>query len=191
MKRLLLAFVFLLPVSVQAAEHVLIPMLGATSWSEDSGHTARGSAIVFEDDNNPTLGFKYLYMYDSGFAWGGNIYVYNKDVVTAGQAKDAVVSHVHALAEYYFNSKGNVSPFIGAGIGFTGITFNEGVLDEESSSGGSIELNGGVKFRVSESFSLQLEYKYTNFDVDEDIDSLNTNINTDSQSLMVGVAMEI
>ena len=191
MKLLFLALAFLTPFSAQAAEHVLMPMVGATSWSDDTGHTARGSAIAFEDDNNPTLGFKYLYMYDSGFAWGGNIYVYNKDVVTAGQADDANVSHVHALAEYYFNSKGTVSPFVGAGIGITGITFNEGVLDEESTSGGSVELNGGIKFRVSESFSLQLEYKYTNFDVDEDIDSLNTNIDTDSQSLMVGVAMEL
>ena len=189
MKHIILILTLLIPFSVQAAEHHLIPMVGFTNWSDESGHTARGAALTFEDDNNFTLGFKYLYMFDSGFAIGGDLYIYEKDVVTPLLVSDAGVSHFHALAQYYFNSKETVSPFIGAGLGFTGITFDGGLLDDEDTSGLSIELNGGVLFRLSDRIGLQVEYKYTDFDVDDEIDGFRTDIDTNSHSLMFGVAI--
>ena len=191
MKRLFLILSFLLPFSVQAGENILVPMIGFSSWSDESGHTARGSAITFEDDNELTFGFKYLYMFDGGFALGGNVYLYDKDVSSIIQANDAGVAHIHALAAYYFNHTGLVSPFVGVGLGVTAIGFDGGILDDEGSGGESIELNGGVLFRMSERVGFQIEYKYVDFDMDEDIDGLRTDIESESHSLLFGVSIHI
>jgi opacity protein-like surface antigen len=166
-------------------------MLGYSEWSDNSGHIARGGSINFKDDNDITFGFKYLYQFDSGFALGGNIYVYDKDVLTTSQATDAGVSHIHFLAEYFFNPQGSMSPFIGGGFGFTGIGFNNGLLDDEASVGESIELNAGLLFRLSERVGFQLEYKFVDFDIDEDIDGFLTNIESESHSLMFGVSIHL
>jgi opacity protein-like surface antigen len=191
MKQVILSIALMLPFSTYAADHALIPLIGMTDWSDDSGHTARGASISFENDSQPMLGFKYLYMLDNGFAVGGNVYAYTKDVQTFVQADEAGVSHIHAVAEYYMNPTGSVSPFIGLGIGFSAISFDGGVLDEESTSGESYELNAGLRAAITDSIDMHFEYKYTDFDMDDDIDNLNTNINTDSHSLMLGVAIRI
>jgi len=191
MRQLFVVLALLLPLPVQAGDHILIPMFGFTDMSDNTGHTARGNSISFDDSNEATLGFKYLYMVEGGFAFGVNTYFYEKDLTTTAQATDADIMHVHGVAQYYFNHKGAVSPFLGLGLGFSAISFNSGILDDETSSGGSYELNGGVLFKVSETIGLQVEYKYTDFDIDDAIDSLNTNIDTDSHSVLVGVSITL
>ena len=191
MKRLIIVLFFLSPFSAHAGENILSPMIGFTNWSDNTGHTARGNAIAFDDDNDLTLGFKYLYMFDSGFALGGNVFLYDKDVTTTFQANDAGVIHIHALAEYFFNPTGSVSPFIGGGIGVTGIGFSGGILDEEGTGGESIEFNGGVLFRLSKRVGFMIEYKYIDFDVDEDIDGFATNIESESQSLLFSATIHL
>lgn len=191
MKHFFLICMLLFPCTSFAGENILVPMIGYSNWSDTSGHIARGNTINFEDDNELTLGFKYLYLFDSGFAVGGNFFLYDKNVLTPSQANDSGVVHIHALAEYFFNSKSSVSPFVGVGIGVTGIGFDGGVLDGDGTGGDSIELNGGVLFRVSERVGFQVEYKYVDFDMDENIDGFTTNIESTSQSLLFGVSIHI
>ena len=190
MKRLLFSFLLLLPMSVHAGQNILIPMVGFSRWTDDSGHTARGSTISFEDENSLNFGAKYLYMFDAGFALGANAYLYEKDVLTTN-ASSAGVIHVHGLAEYFFNHTGTVSPFLGLGVGFSSIGFNDGILDEESSGGESFEFNAGVLFRTSDRIGFQIEYKYTDFDMDEEIDDLPTDIESESHSVHFGVSIHI
>jgi opacity protein-like surface antigen len=191
LKRLVLVVILLYPSVSNAGENILVPMIGFSSWSDNSGHIARGNTINFEDNQDLTFGFKYLYLFDSGFALGGNFYLYGKDVLTTSQASDSGVLHVHAVAEYFFSPKSSVSPFVGAGIGFTVIGFDGGTLDNDGTGGGSYELNGGVLFRISERVGFQVEYKYVDFDMDEDIDGFTTNIDSSSQSLLFGVSIHI
>jgi hypothetical protein len=190
-KRFILVLVLLYPCTSNAGENILVPMIGFSNWSDNTDHIARGNTINFEDKNDFTLGFKYLYMFDSGFALGGNFFLYDKDVATTSQASDSGILHVHALAEYFFSPKSSVSPFVGAGIGVTAIGFDGGTLDNDGTGGGSIELNGGVLFRISERIGFQVEYKYVDFDMDEDIDGFTTNIESTSQSLLFGVSIHI
>jgi opacity protein-like surface antigen len=191
MRHFLIGIVLLLPLTAQAGQHLIVPTLGVTSWSDETGHLARGTTLNFEDDNSLTLGAKYLYMFDSGIALGGNAYFYGKDVLNPVQADDAGVVHVHGLVEYIFTPGSDVMPFIGLGIGFSSIGFSGGVLDDESSAGESYELNGGVIFKLSETIGIQLEYKYIDFDIDDDIDGLNTEINTDAHSFLLGVSIHL
>ena len=51
---------------VYAGENILTPMLGVTTWSDDTGHIGRGTALDFSDSTQTTLGFRYLYLFDSG-----------------------------------------------------------------------------------------------------------------------------
>lgn len=174
-----------------ADEHILTPLLGTSNWSDNTGHTARGSTLSFRDRNELTKGFRYLYLLDNGFAFGGDIYGYKKDVTTTSQANEAGVVHLHALAEYFFIPRGEVSPFVGVGMGISAIGFSGGILDEEGTGGTSVELNGGVLFRLSEIVGLQVEYKYTRFDIDANIDKLYTNIDTNANSLLLGLTIHI
>lgn len=189
MKRLILTVLLsITTVSAYAGENIITPLFGITTWSDDSGHTARGLPLAFKDSNETTLGVRYLYLFDSGLAVGGDAYLYTKNVSTI-QAEDAGVLHTHALIEYFFNSHGDVSPFIGAGIGVTGIGFSGGTLDGDGTGGSSTELNAGVMFRLSTHIGIQVEYKLTSFKADEDIDGYNTNIDTKASSLLMGLTI--
>jgi opacity protein-like surface antigen len=185
----LILAIFSLP--TYAGEHILTPMLGISNWSDNTGHTARGSSLSFRDSNETTYGFRYLYQLDSRFAFGGNIYLYDMDVTTTSQANDAGVAHFHALAEYFFNNNDNITPFIGAGVGVSAIGFSGGNLDDDGTAGLSFELNGGVMFRLTDIIGLQLEYKLISFEMDEDIHSLRTNIDTTASSFLIGLNIQI
>ena len=174
-----------------AGENILTPMIGFTSWSDDSDHTARGNSLAFKDSNELTLGFRYLYMFDNGVALGGNFYIHDKDVTTTTQANDAGVLHIHGLVEYFFNPRGGISPFIGGGIGVSSIGFDGGNLDGDGIAGASIELNGGVIFKLSDLIGLQVEYKYTDFQMDESIDGFSANIDSSANSLLVGITLHL
>lgn len=175
---------------VYAGEHILTPMLGITSWSDDTGHIGRGTTLDFNDSSQTTLGFRYLYLFDNGVALGGDFYLYDKDIAV-GQANDAGVLHTHALVEYFFNPRSNILPFIGLGIGVSAIGFDGGNMDGDGSGGSSYELNGGVLFRLTDLIGVQVEYKYTDFDMDEDIDGFATRIDTSSNTFLLGLTIHI
>lgn len=191
MERLTLLAILLLSSPVFAGEHILNPMLGATDWSQDRGHTANGSSISFDSDSPVTHGFKYLYRFDNGLALGGSYIGYTKDVTNTSLAHEAEVGNLSGVIEYYFNPQGNSSPFIGFGLGGMGIAFDGGSLDGHSTSGGSIQLNAGMLFKITEMFGLQFEYQYNTFDVDESIHSNLTNIETYSHSLLIGLTIHL
>ena len=184
---LLLAIVTL---PVYAGENILTPMLGITSWSDDTGHIGRGTTLDFTDSNQTTLGFRYLYLFDNGVALGGDFYMYDKDI-SAGQANDAGVLHTHALVEYFFNHTSNIMPFIGFGIGVSAIGFDGGNMDGDGTGGSSYEVNGGVLFRLNDLIGVQVEYKYTDFNMDEDIDVFTTNIDSSAHTILLGLTIHI
>lgn len=191
MSRIVYSLLFaIISLPVYAGENILTPMLGITSWSDDTGYTGRGTALDFSDSTQTTLGFRYLYLFDNGVAVGGDVYLYDKDVIV-GQANDAGVIHTHALVEYFFNPKSSIMPFIGLGIGVSAIGFDGGNMDGDGTGGSSYELNGGVLFRLTDVIGVQVEYKYTDFNMDEDIDGFTTKIDTSANSLLLGLTIHI
>ena len=191
MSRLFYSLIFaILSFPAAAGENILTPMIGITSWSDDTGHIGRGTALNFSDSTQTTLGFRYLYLFDNGVAVGGDFYLYDKDI-ELGQANDAGVLHTHALVEYFFNPKSDIMPFIGLGIGISAIGFDGGNMDGDGTGGSSYELNGGVLFRLTDVIGVQVEYKYTDFNMDEDIDGFNTKIDTSANTLLLGLTIHI
>lgn len=193
MQRAIVSFIFILAAAspVSANENILMPMLGISNWSDTENHTARGTSISLNDSKETTLGFRYLYLLDSGFAIGADSYWYNKDVSTTTEAHEVDVLHVHALIEYFLRPTGNVSPFFGAGLGVTGLEFSGVNLEDKSTGGSSIELNAGALFRISKRLGMQVEYKLTLFDADDNIDGLRTNIDTNAHSFLIGWTIHI
>lgn len=191
MGRLTLLAILLFSAPVFAGEHILNPMVGATDWSQNTGHTAAGSSLSFDNDSPVTLGFKYLYRFDNGLAIGGSMIGYSKDVTNKTLAHTAAIANISGVVEYYFNPKGASSPFIGFGLGGMGIAFDGGSLDGDSTRGGSIQLNAGMLFKINETFGMQFEYQYNTFDVDDSIHSSYTNINTYSHSLLLGLTIHL
>jgi len=191
MERFTLLALLLFSSPAFAGEHILNPMLGATDWSRNSGHTANGSSFAFDNDTSVTLGFKYLYRFDNGLAIGGSLMSYRKNVTNKSLAHKAYITNMSGVIEYYFNSKGNNSPYIGFGLGGMGIGFDGGSLDGDSTGGSSIQLNAGMLYKFSDRFGLQFEYQYNTFDVNDDIHSNVTNIETYSHSLLIGLTIHL
>jgi opacity protein-like surface antigen len=172
-----------------AGQNMLTPMLGITHWKEETNHTARGSVLSFVEGNRPTAGIRYLYLFDSGLAVGGDIYWYKKDVVTTTQANEVSVVHTHALVEYFFYPDESVSPFVGGGAGLTTLVFTGGNLDGDRTSGLSFEVNGGVLFHFSEHVGVQFEYKLSQFNLNDNIDGLDAKIDSTASSVMAGLTI--
>ncbi len=191
MRRIVFLTLVLFSTPVFAGEHILNPMLGVTDWSRNSGHTAAGSSLAFNNDNALSLGFKYLYRFDNGLALGGSIMGYRKTVTTSTLAHKAYIVNTNALLEYYFNSQANTSPYLGFGLGGMGIGFDGGTLDADSTAGHSLQLNAGLLHKFSERFGMQVEYQYNTFDVNDDIHSGITKIDTYSHSLVIGLTIHL
>ena len=191
MERLTLLAILLFSSPVFAGEHILNPMIGVTDWSRNTGHTANGTSFDFDNDSPLSLGFKYLYRFDNGLAIGGSILGYRKDITNKTLAHTANIANVNGLVEYYFNSKGASSPYIGFGLGGMGIGFDGGTLDGDSTGGRSFQLNAGMLFKLTETFGMQFEYQYNTFDVDDSIHSNYTNIDTYSHSLLIGLTIHL
>lgn len=187
----LLMLIFASLSSVQAGENILTPMLGTSNWKADDNHTARGNAISFKNSNETSIGFRYLYLLDTGLAVGANSYWYNKDVNTTTEAHNADFFHMHALIEYFPHPTSDISPFFGAGLGVAGVEFSGANLENKSTGGSSIELNAGALFRISKRLGMQIEYKYTQFDLNDNIDGLNTTIDTNANSFLIGWTIHI
>lgn len=191
MGRFTLVAILLFSSPVYAGEHILNPVLGATDWSQNTGHRANAGTLSFDNDVALTHGFKYLYRFDNGLAIGGGYIGYTKDVTTTTLAHEASVGTFVGVVQYYFNSTGTTSPFIGFGLGGTGIAFDGGSLDGDSSAGANIQLNAGMLFKLSETFGMQFEYQYNTFDVDESIHNNITDIETYSHSLLLGLTIHL
>lgn len=191
MGRLTLLVFLLFSAPLYAGEHILNPSFGATDWSQNTGHRANGSTLSFDNDASITHGFKYLYRFDNGLAIGGGFTGYTKDVTTTALAHEASVGTFVGVVQYYFNNTGTASPFIGFGLGGTGIAFDGGSLDGDSSGGANVQLNAGMLFKFSEMFGMQVEYQYNTFDVDESIHNTITDIETYSHSVLVGLTIHL
>lgn len=185
-------------VSVSAGEHVLIPKLGAIAIKDNTNHRVDNNSFDLEDDNVPGLGFSYLYKLDNGFAFGVDVFGYEKDIVTTvNNTGDANIGHVYAVAEKFFNNDGTVKPYIGIGLGAAAIGFdanvNGAIADDynDTAYGFSYEFFAGVEVGITEKVGMMFEYKHFNIDIDDDIGLRDISFESDGDALFVGVSIHI
>ena len=184
--------------SASAGEHVLIPKFGLVDIKDNSSHLVDTNVFYFDDDNAASLGFSYLYKLDNGFAFGVEIFGYEKDIVTTVNNRgDANFGHVYGVAEKFFNNDGTVKPYIGLGLGYVGMGFdaliNGNIASDKSDRayGFSYELLVGVEVDITESVGMMFEYKYFDIDINDDIGLRDIDFESDGSALFVGISIHI
>lgn len=184
--------------SVAAGEHVLIPKFGVVERDDHTNHRVDNNTFDFDDDRVASLGFTYLYRLDNGFAFGGEVFGYENEIIsTANNDGDARTGHIYGVVEKYFNPQGSVQPFLGVGLGLVSVGFDANVNGDipddfgDQATGLSYELFAGAEFKLSGNIGLRLEYKYFDFEVDDDIDDRNIEIESDGHAIFVGVTIHI
>lgn len=198
-KQIFLFFVLsFVAVSVSAGEHVLIPKIGAIEIKDDTNHRVDNNSFDLEGGNVLGLGFSYLYKLDNGFAFGVDIFGYEKDIVTTvNNTGDANIGHVYAVAEEFFNNDGTVKPYIGIGLGAAAIGFdanvNGAIADDynDTAYGFSYEFFAGVEVAITEKVGMMFEYKHFNIDIDDDIGLRDISFESDGDALLLGVSIHI
>ncbi len=184
--------------SSMAGEHILIPKLGAVNWDDNSNHRANNDPFDFEDETVVAYGFKYLYKLDNGFAFGAEIFTYEKQIVsTANNNGDALTSHIYGVVEKIFNPEGSFKPFVGIGVGASSMIFDanvNGKIDDgynDFAADFSYQIYTGAEVKLTDKIGVSLEYKYFDIDISDDIDDRHINIESDGHALFVGVAIHI
>ena len=181
-----------------AGEHILIPKLGAVNWDDNNNHRANTDPFDFEDETVAGYGFKYLYKLNNGFAFGAEIFTYEKEIVTtANNNGDVLTTHIYGVVEKIFNTEGNFKPFVGIGVGTSSMIFDANVNGEiddgynDFAADLSYQLFTGAEVKLTDNIGLSFEYKYFDIDISDDIDDRNINIESDGHAVFVGVAIHI
>lgn len=86
-----------------------------------SGNAVTGLAVAVNDDTVPTLGFTYFFT--DHVAVEAILGTSKHDIRAQGGTTDVLVHETWVLppvvtAQYHFNPKGKVSPYVGAGVNF-------------------------------------------------------------------------
>lgn len=192
-RTILICFTYLGIISSSiAGEHLIQPKLGFINWTDNGPHRVRSNTFTFDNDISTASGFKYAYRLDNGFAFGGELYGYEKDYTHSnGNRGSADIGHFYATAEYYFNNDGSIKPFIGGGLGWAGIDFS-GAIKHDTSGGSSVEFNAGVEFSINKRFSITVEGKYFTLDIDDDYyNNEEADIKSDGYGTFVGFTIKI
>ncbi|MGZ9099327.1 MAG: outer membrane protein, partial [Brevundimonas sp.] len=62
---------------------------------------------------------------------------------------------------YEFNSKSRIRPFVGAGIGFAQVNYDDGVVDDDD-IGFAYQAKAGVAYDINERLTAEVAYRYMN-----------------------------
>ena len=175
-----------------AGEHLIQPKLGFINWTDNGTHRVRSNSFTFDNDTSVSSGFKYAYRLDNGFAFGGELYGYEKDYTHSnGNRGSADIAHFYATADYFFNNEGSIKPFLGIGLGWAGIDFS-GAIKHETSGGSSAQFSAGVEFSINKRFSISVEGKYFTLDIDDDFyNNEEADIKSDGYGTFVGFTIKI
>lgn len=194
---LLVVFGFLVATS-SAGEHLVIPKFGAIEIKDTTNHTIDNNSFDLDNDNVHSLGFSYLYKLDNGFAFGVDLFGYEKDIVTTvNNSGDASIVQVYAVAQKFFHNDGTVKPYVGLGLGTAAIRFdaniNGAIADDHNDNaiGFSYEIFAGMEVEITETIGMIFEYKHFDIDISDDIGLRDVDFESGGNALFMGVSIHI
>jgi outer membrane protein len=149
------------------------------SPSSDNGSVLDGDFDLEISENvQPTVTLEYFIRNDLGIEVLASIpFEHDIDIVDVGQVATTKQLPPTVTLQYHFNSRGMVSPFVGAGINYT-LFFSEkttGALE-----GTTIKLkdswgpaaHAGVDFMLGESGAIRVDVRWMDIDTDVEVDGV-------------------
>ena len=160
-----------------------------------SAGAATGLNVAVNDDTVPTLGFTYFFT--DHIAVEAILGTSQHEIRAQGGATDVAVHETWVLppviaAQYHFNPKGRISPYVGAGVNFmnwyNGKDKNGFTVALKNSGGTAIQ--AGVDIALKKNWVLNLDYKKVFYKTDARINggALTSEVTLDPTVASVGLA---
>ncbi len=147
--------------------------LGWVEPDSDNGSLASGTLDVDVGDNvRPTITFEYFVRDNLGIELLAALpFEHNIHIDGLGNVGSTLQLPPTLSLQYHFNSGEQISPFIGAGINYTGFfdTDAKGALDGSDldlSDSWGLALHAGVDYKVSERGSVRADIRWMDIDTD-------------------------
>lgn len=137
----------------------------------DNGKLANGTLpLEIDSDVKPTVTFEYFLADNLGLEVLAAL-PFKHDIDIKGVGKVGSTKHLPPTVtlQYHFNSKGKVSPFLGAGVNYTTF-FSEdtsGILEGtklELGDSWGLAAHAGLDFKVSEKSAIRVDVRYMDID---------------------------
>ncbi len=159
-----------------------------------SAGAATGLNVAVNDDTVPTLGFTYFFT--DHIAVEAILGTSQHEIRAQGGATDVAVHETWVLppviaAQYHFNPKGRISPYVGAGVNFmnwyNGKDKNGFTVALKNSGGTAIQ--AGVDIALKKNWVLNLDYKKVFYKTDARINggALTSEVTLDPTVASVGL----
>jgi outer membrane protein len=159
-----------------------------------SAGAATGLNVAVNDDTVPTLGFTYFFT--DHIAVEAILGTSQHEIRAQGGTTDVAVHETWVLppviaAQYHFNPKGRVSPYVGAGVNFmnwyNGKDKNGFTVALKNSGGTAIQ--AGVDIALKNNWVLNLDYKKVFYKTDARINggALTSEVTLDPTVASVGL----
>lgn len=172
-----------------------------SAQAQDRGWYVRGDvggSFSGELDAGPTVDLDdgWLVGGGAGYAFGNGLraegeLLYMQNDVEGGSDGEAKTLASFANVTYDFNAQGRIQPFVGAGLGFARVEFQDGAIDDED-TGLAYQAKAGVAYRVNDRLTAEAAYRYMRV-TDVEFGSGNSNLegDLDSQAVTIGLRYKL
>lgn len=100
------------------------------------------------------------YAFSNGVRAEGELLYMDNDLDTVSEGDIATLGAFANIA-YEFNQQGRIRPFLGAGVGFAQVNYDDGVVDDDD-IGFAYQAKAGVAYDINERMTAELAYRYLN-----------------------------
>lgn len=100
------------------------------------------------------------YAFSNGVRTEGELLYMSNDLDSVSEGDIATLAAFANIA-YEFNSQNRIRPFVGAGVGFAQVNYDDGVVDDDD-IGFAYQARAGVAYDINERMTAELAYRYMN-----------------------------
>lgn len=145
---------------------------GGSAMAQDAGWYVRGDlggstggeldadSGAIDLDDGWVVGGAGGYAFGNGVRAEGELLYMSNDLDSVSEG-EATTLGAFANIAYEFNSQNRIRPFVGAGVGFAQVDYDDGVVDDDD-IGFAYQAKAGVAYDINERMTAELAYRYLN-----------------------------
>lgn len=148
---------------------VALALTGGSAMAQDAGWYVRGEAGASSSgqidadtpvdlDSGWVVGGAGGYGFGNGVRVEGEMLYMGNDIDDASEG-DTSMFAAFANVAYEFDNIGPVRPFVGGGVGFGQVSFDNGLVDDDD-TGFAYQAKAGVAYDINERMTAELAYRY-------------------------------
>ncbi len=147
----------------------VLALTSGSAMAQDAGWYVRGElgastsgevddASQIDLDDGWVVGAAGGYAFSNGIRAEGELLYLGNDIDSLSDGETSAVG-VFANIAYEFNQQGRIRPFVGAGLGFAQVNFEDGVVDDDD-IGFAYQAKAGVAYDINDRLTAEVAYRY-------------------------------